>query len=160
DVGATTDAGLVDILRGSASGLTATGAQWFTEDTLGLPVTAGASDYLGEVLGTGDANGDFRADLLMGMPYKTVDGAAEAGAVVYLPGSSTGVTTTGALLLTEATPNVPGTPEAGDHFGATITVGDFAGGTFGDVAIGAPDETIGNAYQAGTVTVIPGSEPG
>src|SRR5829696_3344538 len=58
DVGATTDAGAVNVLYGSAAGLSGAGSQLFTQDTPGVGSSAEASDFLGLALAAGDFNHD------------------------------------------------------------------------------------------------------
>jgi hypothetical protein len=55
---------------------------------------------------------------------------------------------------------VGGVIEAGDAFGGALATGDFDGDGFMDLAIGAPDEDIGLATDAGTVFVTYGSAAG
>ncbi|KUO15446.1 FG-GAP-like repeat-containing protein [Streptomyces dysideae] len=93
DLGSLNLAGMVTVLRGSATGLASTGAQSFTQDTAGVPGTAEATDRFGASVRLSDLNGDGRADLAVG-----ADGENEgAGAVWSLRGSASGVTTSNAL---------------------------------------------------------------
>ena len=62
--------------------------------------------------------------------------------------------------------DIAGTPEAGDHFGATLTSGDFGNPVSpgDDLAIGVPGENLavsnGSATNAGMVHVVFGSNSG
>jgi hypothetical protein len=49
---------------------------------------------------------------------------------------------------------VPGGIEVEDHFGETMTFGDYNGDGFEDLAVGTPGEDIGALLDVGTVTVI------
>ncbi|MFF0302900.1 FG-GAP-like repeat-containing protein [Streptomyces sp. NPDC004562] len=85
-------AGSVTVLRGSAAGLTATGAKTFTQNTAGVPGTAESADRFGASVRLSDLTGDGRADLSVG-----ADGENHpAGSIYSLRGSATGVTTTNA----------------------------------------------------------------
>ncbi len=93
DVGAAELTGNVTVLRGSAAGLTGTGAQSFNQATAGVPGTAEDTDRFGASVRLADLNGDRRADLSVG-----ADGEdAGDGAYWVLRGSSAGVTTTKAV---------------------------------------------------------------
>ena len=86
-------AGGVTVLRGSAAGLTATGAQSFTQNTAGVPGTAESADRFGASVRLSDLNGDGKADLSVGS-----DGENHpSGAVYSLRGSASGVTTKNAI---------------------------------------------------------------
>jgi FG-GAP repeat len=95
DIGAATDTGAVDILRGSASGPSGTGAQNFSQDTAGVPGDDEEGDgFAGDVL-LSDLTGDGHAELAVGVSGEN-DGN---GAMVLLPGSATGATATGSVHL-------------------------------------------------------------
>ncbi|MFJ8637065.1 FG-GAP and VCBS repeat-containing protein [Streptomyces sp. NPDC093568] len=88
-IGTAKIAGSVTVLRGSAAGLTATGAQSFTQNTAGIPGTAESADRFGASVRLSDLNGDGRADLSVG-----ADGENHpAGAIYSLRGAASGVTT-------------------------------------------------------------------
>ncbi|MFJ7075558.1 FG-GAP and VCBS repeat-containing protein [Streptomyces sp. NPDC098781] len=88
-IGTAKIAGSVTVLRGSAAGLTATGAQSFTQNTAGVPGTAESADRFGASVRLSDLNGDGRADLSVG-----ADGENHpAGSIYSLRGSASGVTT-------------------------------------------------------------------
>ena len=79
-------AGGVEVLYGSAAGLSAKGSQWFTRGTPGVPGAVQEDDALGDTVRLRDTNRDGKADLYVTGGY---------GSLV-LRGSSAGVTTTGA----------------------------------------------------------------
>jgi hypothetical protein len=115
-VGAMVGAGAVNVLYGSASGLTGTGGQLFSQ--VGGAVEAG--DQFGFALAAGDFNHDTFADLAVGAPFEGVGGTVEAGAVSVLPGSAGGLTAAGGQLFTQDTPGVPGSAQELDFFGFTL----------------------------------------
>jgi hypothetical protein len=92
-IGTAKIAGSVTVLRGSATGLTGTGAQSFTQNTAGVPGTAESADRFGASVRLSDVTGDGKADLTVG-----ADGENHpAGAIYSLRGSASGVTTSKAI---------------------------------------------------------------
>jgi hypothetical protein len=103
-----------------------------------------------------DLNQDGFADLAAGAPGEAVGSLPGAGAVSLLYGSASGLTPTGGRLFTQ----VGGTVELGDHFGAQLAAGDFNNNGSADLAAAAPSESVGSAFGAGAVSVLPGSTGG
>ena len=102
------NAGEVMVLYGSASRLTATDVQLFTQATADVPGDPAASARFGFALAAADFNNDGFADLAASAITATVNGNVEAGAVVVLNGSPGGLTATGSQLWTQDTPEVLG----------------------------------------------------
>jgi hypothetical protein len=134
DVGTTVDAGAVNVLFGSAAGLT-------TSQTL-LQDNSETGDQFGAALTVAPFNNDVFDDLVVGAPGEDVGAIADAGAA-NLFSNSTGVLpgVSGGALLQD-------NPEAGDQFGAALTVGRFVGGNV-DLVVGAPGEDVGATADAG-----------
>ncbi|QPP10767.1 integrin-like protein [Streptomyces bathyalis] len=110
---------------------------------------------------TSDFNGDGYADLAVGVPDGTVGGKAKAGYVNVVLGGPKGAGAHGSFRLTQATPEVPGTPEAGDRFGASVTLVDLSGDGIAELLAGAPGEDVTDrGTDAGMVTVVGGSTDG
>ncbi|MBP2049564.1 hypothetical protein J2Z21_002495 [Streptomyces griseochromogenes] len=85
--------GAVDVLRGSRSGLTGTGAQAFCQDTRGVPGTGEYDDIFGYTVALADINRNGHADLAVAAPGED----AGNGAVTVLRGRPTGLVTDAAL---------------------------------------------------------------
>ena len=151
-VGSARDAGAVSVLYGSASGLSRTGGQLFTQ--VGSPVET--NDEFGFVLAAGDFNNDGFADLAAAAPFEAVGSRIDAGAVSVLYGSAGGLALTGGQLFTQ----VAGTAESNDTFGHALAAGDFNSDGLADLAVGAPFESIGDTFGAGAVSVLYGSPSG
>lgn len=161
DVGSLEDAGAVQILYGSSTGLTATNNQSFTQDSSGIADAAEAEDRFGESLAMGDLNDDGFTDLVVGVPSETVaDGRESAGAVHVLYGSASGLTSAGSQYLTQDTPGVDGGSEFGDQFGSALAIADFGGTPAADLAIGVPQEDLGSLDAGGAVHILYGSAAG
>jgi hypothetical protein len=149
-------AGAAHVLYGSASGLTGTGSQVWTQDSPGVPDTAESGDNFGVALASGDFDHDGFADLAVGAPLESVGGVTLAGAVSILPGSASGLTSVGGRLFTQ----VGGAPEPDDRRGFPLAAGDFNGNGVTDLAVSAPSEDVGSVVDAGTVSVLDGAAGG
>ncbi|MEU5959387.1 FG-GAP repeat protein [Streptomyces sp. NPDC047525] len=110
---------------------------------------------------TSDFNGDGYADLAVGVADGTVDGQAKAGYVNVVWGGPKGVGAHGSIRVTQATPEVPGAPEAGDRFGASVTLTDLNGDDIAELLVGVPGEDVTDrGADAGMVIAVGGSKNG
>ncbi|MFI1763816.1 FG-GAP-like repeat-containing protein [Streptomyces sp. NPDC020800] len=112
DPGENQDEGVVDVLRGSRSGLTGTGAQAFGQNTKGVPGTAEPHDIFGNTVALLDINRNGHADLAASAPGED----AGNGAVWVLRGRPEGLVTDAALAF------------GGKAVGAPYTKADFGSG--------------------------------
>lgn len=171
DVGAMVDAGAVQVIYGSSNGLNGdrpVDDQFWTEEDFGLStISSEPNDHFGFSVASGDFDGDGFDDVAIGVPNQdlSVPGKhmQDAGAVYVLRGSRSGLTDSGPLL-TQNFPGVRSDAEPGDHFGWSLTTGDFGRGSMDDLAIGVPDEDIplenGIKDNSGAVNVLYGSSSG
>ena len=150
--------GAVNVLPGTATGLTGTGSQFFTQDTPGVGSSAEEGDSFGFALAAGDFNNDGFADLAAGAPFES-SSLFGVGAVNVLPGTATGLTGTGSQFFTQDTPGVGSATEEGDFFGFALAAGDFNNDGFADLAVGAPFESS-SLFAVGAVNVLPGTAAG
>jgi len=157
------DVGAVQILFGSATGLS--GARdlfWYDEAVGG---TREASDQFGYVLVAGDFDGDGFDDLAVGVPREeegTTGGSFETGEVKIAYGAAGGFDLGRSQRFTQSSiPLAHETSQAGDRFGGALASGDWNGDGFDDLAIGAPGEGIATSNgQDGHVTIVLGSLSG
>jgi F5/8 type C domain/FG-GAP repeat len=150
-------AGAVNVIYGSSSGLTASGNQIWTQDSPDIKNGAEPFDWFGKALAAGDFNKDGFSDLAIGVPREGISSVNEVGAVNVVYGSLHGLNAT-------APPNEFWLQfqedEDGDWFGATLATGDFNNDTIADLAIGVPREDVGNIRDAGEVDVLYGTLSG
>lgn len=154
-------AGAVNVIYGkSGEGLTAAGNQFWTQNSPGMDDQAEMDDAFGYALAAGDFNGDGIDDLAIGVGVETVGTIYAAGAVHILFGvMNTGLSAAGAQFWTQDSPDIRGTAEEGDSFGVSLAAGDFNGDGTDDLAIGVPDEDVGEVPRAGAVNVLYGATP-
>jgi hypothetical protein len=88
-VGGDDEAGVVALIRGSGSGLTAVGNQRWHEDRNGTPGSAQPGDHFGAAVAFADVTGDGRDDLMAGIPGQNFT-PTDVGAVLMVKGHSTG----------------------------------------------------------------------
>ncbi|MBA4860979.1 FG-GAP repeat protein [Streptomyces sp. PSKA54] len=112
------------------------------------PASAAAAKY------ADDFNGDGYRD------YANAWGSGSKGGGVRVTfGTATGPGTK-TQVVTQASDGVPGADEADDFFGDTRAAGDFNSDGYGDLAVGAIGEDIGENENQGGVTILWGSASG
>ena len=141
DVGATVDAGAVNVFFGSSSGLQAT-SQVVLQDN------PEAGDQFGAAVTAETFSNDAFLDLVVGAPGENVGATVDAGAVNVV------LDTAGALPGRSSQTLLQDNIEPGDQFGAAMTAGLFNGNFFADLAIGAPGENVGATVDAGAVNIF------
>jgi hypothetical protein len=154
--------GAVNVLYGSATGLSGVGSQLWTQNSPGVVDSSEAGDRFGHALAAGDFNGDGLAELAIGAGGEDVGAAVNAGAVTVLQGEADGLTGAASVVFTQDTPGVGGSAEDGDLFGFALAAGVTVFGTprFAELAIGAPGEDVFTAADAGAVTLLFGGVGG
>jgi hypothetical protein len=143
DVGGGTDAGAVNVVYGSAAGLTANGSQLLFQDPNILDSEDG--DHFGWSLAAGDATGDGRAELVIGVPGENTD----RGAIQAFRGTATGL-----VRLRTVGARVQGGSQPGDRFAEALAVGDFDGNGRCEVVAGTPRDDVGTIADAGSITML------
>jgi hypothetical protein len=160
DVGDDEDAGAVNVIYGSASGLDDAGDQVWHQNIGGIDGVAEPDDSFGSALAAGDFDGDGEDDLAIGVFSEDIDSLADAGWVNLLYGTSSGLDDDDDEVWHQDTPGVDGIAEVGDAFGLALTAGDFDGDGKADLAIGVPLEDFDNFENAGAINVLYGKSSG
>ena len=160
DVGSLTDAGAINIIYGSNSGLTDSGDQYWHQNTPGVDGVADPGDFFGWALAAGHFNNDGRADLAVGVPGENLGSINNAGLVNLLYGSNSGLTGSGDQLWHQNINGVRGVAEAGDFFGSALSVANFNADGTDDLVIAVPSEDVGTIEDAGAINVLYGDDDG
>ncbi|MDX3638542.1 FG-GAP repeat protein [Streptomyces sp. MB09-02B] len=146
--------GAVLVFKGSKTAKFGAGSECVTQSSPQVGGAAEEGDDFGAALSAGDLNGDHRPELVVGVPGEDVGTLKDAGGYVVLNGTEQGLH--GGLARSQSTPNMPGAAEAGDRFGAQVTVGDYNRDGLGDTAVSAPGENAGEP-KSGGVWFVPTS---
>jgi hypothetical protein len=162
-----TDAGAVNVIYGSANGLTAIGNQFLTENALAITLEGvETGDQFGAALAVGFFNDDLFADLAVGAPKEDVRVPSpdpstppiqDVGNVVVFYGWADGIDEP--QVWSQDSAGIGGGAEAGDQFGASLAAGDFDGDGRDDLAVGVPFEDL-NGTDTGAVNIIYGDANG
>lgn len=159
-VASATNCGAVNVIYGSASGLTSSNDQFWHQDSPGINDKAEFFDKFGFTLTTGDFNGDGRDDLAIGVRGEMIGGAPSAGAVNVIYGSSGGLTASVDQFWFQGGAGLPEVAEESDAFGTALAAGDFNDDGFDELAIGVLGEdnsTGGVQLLLGTATKLAAS---
>ncbi|MFJ7335450.1 VCBS repeat-containing protein [Streptomyces sp. NPDC101110] len=107
-----------------------------------------------------DFNGDGIGDVAFSASGAYVSGKKDAGQLVVLYGTKTGVSAAKRSAISQNTTGNPGTAETGDVFGADSAFADFNGDGYDDLAVSAPMEDVGSDKDGGAVAILWGSAQG
>jgi hypothetical protein len=142
------DAGTVTVLYSDGSRIGTTNAVEVTQQTSGMPGTAGSRDRLGMTLAAGDATGDGISELAAFSPGDDH--------VTVIPGGFGGLRYAGAAAWTQDSPGIPGVTEPGDWWGGSLRFVDVKGTGRASLVVGADAENS----DRGAITVIHSSRNG
>ncbi|MFI6009674.1 FG-GAP-like repeat-containing protein [Streptomyces sp. NPDC051243] len=148
--------GAITVTYGAAGGLSTRTPVRITQDTAGVPGASEKNDAFGWSLAAGDTNGDGYADIAVGVANEDLSGKTDAGSVVVLRGSATGLTGSGAKSFSQDTSGVPGTAESYDYFGHSVFLTDSNKDGRAELISGARGENDG----AGSVWVLRATSTG
>jgi hypothetical protein len=161
DIGAANNAGSIWAIYGGPHGAnTSNRHAQFTESNIGHGATSLQGDTFGWTTAWGDFNHDGFDDLAIGAPGVKVSGQSNAGEVVIIYGSPTGLSARSAQVFTEATSGLGSTPQFDDYFGLGLAAGDFNHDGFTDLAIDAGGVSVHGVSRSGRITELFGTPNG
>jgi disulfide bond formation protein DsbB len=160
EVGGVGAAGAVQVLYGTAAGLSAAGDQLWHQGESGIFGEPEVGDFFGLSVSSGDFNADGRGDLAVGIRDEDGDVAVNVGAVQVIYGTIAGLDNPGNQLWHQDVSGIFDEAEEGDEFGNSLAVGDFNGDGRADLAAGVQNEDLDGAANAGAVHVLYGSTGG
>ena len=165
------DVGGINILYGSANGITAEGNEYITQRTNGISGAPNVGEEFGASVATGDLDGDGYDDIVVGVPgeyrcwsHIRVCGG-NIGAIQLLYGSENGIRTDNDQYFGQRSNGVTAHPSVGDRFGASVSTGDIDGDGYDDVVLGIPGDYrcwphIRVCGPVGAIMILYGTENG
>jgi FG-GAP repeat len=162
DLGGAGGAGAVAVIYGGPDGLSAKGNQLWSQASPGIDEDPEFQDSFGWVLSAANFGKSGHADLAVGVPAEDLGAAENAGVVHVLYGTSGGLRAAGAQLWNQDVAGVDDDVEQNDRFGFDLTAANFGNGSYADLAVGIPAESVGapSVIAAGAVEVLYGSATG
>lgn len=157
------DAGAVNILFGSAVGLTGDDDQYVVQAVAAFGTGPEAGDRFGSALAVGDFNDDGLDDLAVGSRGEDWGAVVDAGVVHILFGFLGGLCVNDVLcgelspILLRRGDLLQGPLQEGEGLGTALAAGNLVIDLFSpgdELAIGAPRRDVGGADQAGVVVLV------
>ena len=112
--------GVVNVLYGSAGGITVAGDDFWHQDRPGILGQAEARDWFGDALAAGDFDNDGRADLAIAATGESIAGISDVGSINVLYGTAAGLSGSGDQLWHQDSPDVIGDAEVRDRMGGRL----------------------------------------
>jgi hypothetical protein len=153
DIGADSNAGAVNVLYGSAAGLSGDNDDFWHQDLATLTGNAEPADRFGAALAIGDFDGDGLDDLAIGSPGEAIGAAGNAGMVHVIWGSIFGLAAGDSVALWRGN-GLSGSPQVDEFLGAALAAGQFGIISGDELAIGAPRRDLDSGVQQAGVVIL------
>jgi FG-GAP repeat protein len=154
------DAGAVQVLYGTPTGLRAARDQLWHQGRTGIADRPEAGDHFGVALAAGDFDGDGGADLAIGAAYEDRR-VHRAGIVHIIHGTRHGLTARRSQVWHQDSPGIRERASKRDQFGQSLAAGDVDRDGFDDLVVGVWFEDYRNALSnEGGFHVIHGTRRG
>jgi hypothetical protein len=149
--------GRVSVIYGTSNGLQSAKSQIWKQGDGDMSGNPESEDEYGNALSSGDFNNDGYCDLAIGVPGEDISFPYydDAGMVHILYGSSSGLSSTGSLSITQESIGVQGWR----RLGFSLAAGNLNGDLYHDLIIGAPGRVVNTDYD-GKACVLFGSSSG
>ncbi|MDP9815043.1 FG-GAP repeat protein [Spirilliplanes yamanashiensis] len=164
-IGSARGAGAVVVLKGSATGIVTTGAQWTSQNSGGVPGSAETNDAFGSAVAIGKVNKDKHAELIVGA-FTENEGDLNngSGTVVQFWGAAGGFATSKVTSVSGEAATAAFNRE-GTYlwmFGMSLGVTDTNRDGYGEVVVGVPGAQVGSGWdlQPGAVVTLKGNATG
>jgi len=139
DVGTIGNAGAINVVYATSTGLSATGNRFISLATQGVPGDPTSKGNFGESLTSADFGLTAHADVAVGAPALGTD---SIGSVTVLYGAAAALSTEGAQRFHRGMFGVVGPTPTRDGFGYSLAAADFGRSAQADLAIGVPFEKL------------------
>ncbi|MGP4083512.1 FG-GAP-like repeat-containing protein [Streptomyces sp. KR55] len=136
--------GQITMVPGTSTGFTTTGMTVIHQDSASVPGGNESGDALGTSVSLGDHNADGYLDALAGAPGEDLARSsvnyANAGNALLVKGTSSGLTGSGSVAISQDTSGIPGSAEKDDRLGSSVSLTDLSGYGRADLTFGADGE--------------------
>ena len=160
DIAGVSNAGVVQLMLGSSSGLVTGSAAARDGRSLPSPYTGLQTDaQFGEVIAIANFNDDtFDVhDLVVGIPRQNIGKLSDTGLTAVYEGSLLSDNFLAATPQIFTLADLGSSNSANARFGSTLATGDISGDSIEDLAVSAPGQTVNGFSQAGKIYLIYGS---
>jgi hypothetical protein len=154
-MGVAIDAGIVNVIYGSHTGLTGSGAQAWSQNSPGIADACDSNESFGFTLTIGDFNGDDRDDLVVAAPFEDFGAAFNAGIVHVILGNNVELSSTHSLWFNAGSLGLFVLGQT--RLGFALAAADFDADGHDDLAVALPRQPVNLVASAGAVVVLHGS---
>ena len=127
---------------GSASGLAASGNQFWHQNSAGIADQCETSEEFGWALAAADFNRDGYDDLAITAPTEDLGAASDCGVLHVIRGGANGLTATASQFWHQNSSAILGINTTNDNYGDSLVAGDFDGNNRMDLAIGISGKDV------------------